>query len=580
MAALVAAFRARGLRPGDPIALVLPNHPDFLLAWTAAATMGAVAVCLNPARLGRRAPLRRRAQRRGRGRGVRRTVRTTSRRRCPALAFLAVSGGGRATTRSATLLTAEPDACDRRPAGRGRPASVQYTSGTTARPKGVVWTQANCLWAGQVGAAHQGLGPADVNLVHLPLFHTNALSYSFLASLWSGGQVVLLPKFSASRFWDVSVRTGATWTSVVSFCVRALADREVPAGHRYRGWGSSACLDPAPVTGGVPVVGWFGMTETVSHPVVGGLLHPDRAGLDGPARTRVRGGGARRRRRARSSPAASGTLHVRGRRGVSLFQEYLHDAEATARSFTADGWFVTGDRVRLDAEGTLTFVERDKDVLKVGGENIGAPEIERVLLGVAGVREAAVVGRPDRMLGEVPVAFVTAAPGAVLSAEQLDRAVRDDAGRVQAAPGGAGRGRAAAVHARQGRQGAAARAARGRGRPMTEPGPLAGITVRRARRDRAGPVLRDAAGRHGRDRRARRPGRPRVGRLHAQPGPRAGPALGRRRPEAAPRPRRRPRPGGDRRRPRGELPARAWPNGSASARTTAWRATRAWSTGG
>src|SRR6185503_17446069 len=119
-------------------------------------------------------------------------------------------------------------------------------------------------------------------------------------------------------------------------------------------------------------------------------------------------------------PGASGTLHVRGRRGVSLFQEYLHDPEATARAFTADGWFVTGDRVRLDLEGTVSFVERDKDVLKVGGENIGAPEIERVLLGVSGVREVAVVGRPDPMLGEVPVAFVTVAEHSVWTGPALE----------------------------------------------------------------------------------------------------------------------------------------------------------------
>ena len=67
-----------------------------------------------------------------------------------------------------------------------------------------------------------------MNLVHLPLFHTNALSYSFLSSLWSGGTVVLQPKFSASRFWDISVEHGATWTSVVSFCLRALEDRRGP----------------------------------------------------------------------------------------------------------------------------------------------------------------------------------------------------------------------------------------------------------------------------------------------------------------------------------------------------------------
>jgi carnitine-CoA ligase len=415
VAALVAAFRARGLRAGDSLALVLPNHPDFLLAWTAAATMGAVAVCLNPA--GSVDELRYAGEHSGAVAAVVSADRADDvATALPAVKFLAV-GGGRGADSVGALLAAEPEPATGVVAARA-PASVQYTSGTTARPKGVVWTQANCLWAGQVGAAHQALGPADVNLIHLPLFHTNALSYSFLASLWSGGQVVLMPKFSASRFWDVSVRSGATWTSVVSFCLRALADRDVPAGHRYRGWGGSACLDPAPVTGGVPVVGWFGMTETVSHPVAGGLLHPDRAGSMGRPAPEYEvavldddGGPV--------EPGASGILHVRGRRGVSLFQEYLHDPEATARSFTPDGWFVTGDRVRLDVEGTLTFVERDKDVLKVGGENIGAPEIERVLLGVTGVREAAVVGRPDRMLGEVPVAFVTAAPGAVLSPEQL-----------------------------------------------------------------------------------------------------------------------------------------------------------------
>jgi crotonobetaine/carnitine-CoA ligase len=417
VAALAAAFRARGLRPGDRLALVLPNHPDFLLAWTAAASLGAVAVCLNP--VSSLDELRYAAHHSG----ARAAVVTADRAddlstTLPDLAFQVISGDG-----VAALLRTEPGGVLSAVADRA-PASVQYTSGTTARPKGVVWTQANCLWAGRVGSAHQGLGPRDVNLVHLPLFHTNALSYSFLASLWSGGQVVLMPKFSASRFWDVSMRYRATWTSVVSFCLRALADRPAPTGHAYRGWASSACVDPSPSTGGVPVIGWFGMTETVSHPVVGGLLHRDRAGSMGrPApeyEVAVLDDAG-----APVEPGQVGTLHVRGRRGVSLFLEYLHDADATARAFADDGWFVTGDRVRLDPAGTLTFVERDKDVLKVGGENVGAPEIERALLAVPGVQEAAVVGRPDPMLGEVPVAFVLRRPGAEVTTEALERSCAD-----------------------------------------------------------------------------------------------------------------------------------------------------------
>jgi crotonobetaine/carnitine-CoA ligase len=417
VAALGTAFRRRGIGPGDRVALVLRNCPEFLLAWTAAAAMGAVAVCLDPG--GSVDELRYAAGHSG----VRAAVASPERaddvgRAVPDLAFLAVAGAAGADSVGSMLRD------DPRPFGGpvppDAPASVQYTSGTTARPKGVVWTQANCLWGGAVGAAHQALSPDDVYLVHLPLFHTNALSYSFLSILWSGAHVVLMPKFSASRFWDVSVCHGATWTSVVSFCLRALADREAPPAHAYRGWGHSACLDASAVPGRVPAVGWFGMTETVSHPVVGNPWHPDRPGSMGrPAPEYevavLEGNG---------EPVAAGgvgELLVRGVRGVSLFAEYLHDAEATARAFTDDGWFRTGDRVRLDPEGTLTFVERDKDVLKVGGENIGAPEVERALLAVPGVREAAVVGRPDPMLGEVPVAFVTLRDGARVTTADLDR---------------------------------------------------------------------------------------------------------------------------------------------------------------
>ncbi|MDB5605487.1 MAG: AMP-dependent synthetase [Bradyrhizobium sp.] len=80
------------------------------------------------------------------------------------------------------------------------PCSVQYTSGTTSRPKAVLWTHANALWGAKVNASHQDLHAGDVHQTYLPLFHTNALAYSMLASLWVGGTCVIQPRFSASRF--------------------------------------------------------------------------------------------------------------------------------------------------------------------------------------------------------------------------------------------------------------------------------------------------------------------------------------------------------------------------------------------
>lgn len=403
---LAAGLQERAVQPGDHVVLLMDNCPDFLAAWAAVVSVGAVAVCLNTrssadelayfdehctprgAIVGARLEDVARAMT-----GLEWTIRTTG--------TDAFDGSGDLGRLGRTAGTPTPVIIDPM-----APASIQYTSGTTARPKAVVWTHANCLWAGRTNAAHAGLRSDDIGLITLPLFHTNALGYSFLGLLWEGASIVLTPGFSASRFWDVSVRNRCTWASVVSFMLRALADREVPA-HRYRHWSGSSTAVWGPT--GIRTTGWFGMTETVSHPVVSELAHPDPDGSMGiPAPEYdvaiVDDGG---------DPVAPGTvgeLWVRGVRGVSLFAEYFRNPEATRDAFTDSGWFRTGDRVRQDGSGHMWFVERAKDMLKVGGENVAAAEIERVVAAVPGVREVAVVAAPDRMLGDVPVAFVLADP--------------------------------------------------------------------------------------------------------------------------------------------------------------------------
>jgi len=152
------------------------------------------------------------------------------------------------------------------------------------------------------------------------------------------------------------------------------------------------------------------MTETISHGLVGDHLLRNRPMTTGrPAP----GYGIRILREDRTpvEPGETGQLECYGRRGIELFLEYLGNPKATAESFTPDGWFITGDRVRLETDGNLTFSDRDKDMLKVGGENVAASEIERVVAQVPGVYENAVVGQKHMMLDEVPVVFVIPAPG-------------------------------------------------------------------------------------------------------------------------------------------------------------------------
>jgi crotonobetaine/carnitine-CoA ligase len=260
-----------------------------------------------------------------------------------------------------------------------------------------------------------------VFLIHLPLYHVISLSYSLLATLWAGGTAVLLPRFSASRFWTASLLHRCTWASMVPFCMRALGDMDVPPGHAYRAWGNAFWSAGLEARYGLSILGWWGMTEMVTHPIVGDPGKPGRTMAIG--RPAPEYGIAIQR--DDGTPAALGevgNLLVRGVPGVSIFAGYLDDADATADSFDGHGYFKTGDRVVMHSDGFIQFSERLKDVLKIGGENAGASEIERVIMQVPGIREVAVVGKPHPMLQEVPVAFVLAVdPRAGLADEILAR---------------------------------------------------------------------------------------------------------------------------------------------------------------
>ena len=202
--------------------------------------------------------------------------------------------------------------------------------------------------------------------------------------------------------------------------------QEVPAVHHYRLWGTAVCAMPSDAHFRVPTMGWWGMTETITHGIVSSRHVPSPSmSIGRPAPEYgiaiVEDDTVPAAQARQVGPGGAGQLLVRGIPGLSLFAEYLGNAAATRDSYTADGWFRTGDRVELLEEGSIRFGDRTKDMLKVGGENVAASEIERVVLTVPGVRERAVVARRHRMLDEVPVLFVI--PTGAVPPEPLREAI-------------------------------------------------------------------------------------------------------------------------------------------------------------
>ena len=411
---LAAGLLARGLRKGDFFLIHLGNCAEFLIAWHACSRLGVVAVTTNTRsspdemayfaeNCGAKAALTQPA-----------FVDLVA-ASAPNLRFIAVTerDQGAPAASFATKgvvplasIDADPDGLPSEPHDPLHFNSVQYTSGTTARPKGVVWTHANVLWGARLTASLLELRPDDIGFVFFPLFHTNALMYSALGSLWAGGSIVVTPKYSASRFWPKALRHGCTWATSSPFMLKTLATHKAPQRHFFRFWGSGTtdpplCRDFFRVQG----LGWFGMTETISLPTIGYLNLPNRPLGMG----RVTPGYEVTVLREDGTPVdfgETGRLMIRGVPGLSLFYEYLNNPEATAAAFDPHGWLETGDLVTPHADGGFRFEGRGRDMLRVGAENVAAAEIERVIQGVAGVFEVAVVAKPDEFLSEVPAAFV------------------------------------------------------------------------------------------------------------------------------------------------------------------------------
>lgn len=293
------------------------------------------------------------------------------------------------------------------------PVGIVYTSGSTSRPKAVQHTHANYLWAARLLPMLFNFGADDVHLAQMPFYHLNAQVWTIAVALGTGGGFVLLPRFTAARYWEVVIKHGVTHSAVIPLIVQGAGP--IPPLEKLKlkvFTGSAMYAEEFAKACGARLSGCYGMSELIA-PVLTTSIHdrwqPGSLGRPTPG-YEIRIADAETGR-TELGVGETGELQVRATRGVQIFLGYANNPAANAAAFTEDGWFRTGDIVRLDASGEFFYVDRGAYRLKVGGENVSASEVEEALYSVPGVREAAIVAQPDEALSEVVAAYIVVQDG-------------------------------------------------------------------------------------------------------------------------------------------------------------------------
>ncbi|MEU2006658.1 class I adenylate-forming enzyme family protein [Rhodococcus sp. NPDC019627] len=383
---------------GDVVAVKLTNRTEFVVLLFATWRLGATVTPINPAL----------------------TDVEVARQLADSGARLLVvedaptPAGDVVTLRVADLYDAPVAADPAPPADTSAPALLIYTSGTTGVPKGVMLDHTNIDAMAEMGAQALQLGEADRCLLILPLFHVNGIVVSVLTPLLVGASVVIAGRFDPRTFFDLVESERPTFFSAVPTIYSILAAlpddvRPDTSSLRFGICGaapaSAELLTRFEDRYGFPLLEGYGLSEGTCASTLNPVAGPRRAGTVGIAFpgqeiSIVDPNGTD------MGVGADGEVVVRG---PNVMRGYLGRPDDTARVLV-DGWLHTGDIGHLDAEGYLTLVGRSKDMIIRGGENIYPKEIEDVLAGDPSVLEAAVIGVPDHIWGEVVVAYVQPAP--------------------------------------------------------------------------------------------------------------------------------------------------------------------------
>jgi acyl-CoA synthetase (AMP-forming)/AMP-acid ligase II len=415
---------ARGIGPGDRVAIVLDNGPEMAVACLSVVS-GATAAPLNPgyraeefefyltdlkaklliAAQGKSSPALDVAAKLGIP-----VCRLAAQPERGAGSFVLESAGGGGKPRAAT----SDDV-----------ALVLHTSGTTSRPKIVPLLQRNLVASAGHIRATLALSPADRGLCIMPLFHIHGLMTGLLAPLSAGGEVCCPPGFNALKFFAWMAEAHPTWYSGVPTMHQAILSRaghnaEIIKANPLRFVRSSSSALPTKVIAelesvfGAPVIESYGMTEA-SHQMTSNPLPPmpRKPGTVGP------GAGPEVQvvddRGNPVSPGAPGEIVIRG---ANVMGGYENNPQANAEAFVR-GWFRTGDQGVMDGDGYVTITGRLKEIINRGGEKISPREVDETIMAHPAVHQCVTFALPHEVLGEEVAAAVVLRPGAAASDKEL-----------------------------------------------------------------------------------------------------------------------------------------------------------------
>ena len=421
--ALAGGLVARGFEPGQTVALLAPNLPEYAIVFHGVALAGGVVTTINPTYTEREIHHQ--------------LVDADARLLVTVAPFLDVATAAAAGTaveeifvigqadgaRSLTDLLGDPLA-GQVPVDLDSTVVLPYSSGTTGVNKGVMLTHRNLVCNVEQTLAIAEIREDETLVAVLPFFHIYAMQVLMNTALRIGATVVTMPRFELEQFLSIHQEYGVTRSFVAPPIVLAMARHPLVDNYDLskleQVFSAAAPLsaDLALETGrrlGCDVVQGYGMTELspVSHVTPPGQFKPGSVGVTLPnTETRV------------VDPATGDDLDlgVDGEvwvRGPQVMKGYLNNEQATAATITDDGWLRTGDIGHIDEDGHLFIVDRLKELIKYKGFQVPPAELEAVLLTHPAVADAAVVGLPDEEAGEIPVAYVVLQQGADATAEQV-----------------------------------------------------------------------------------------------------------------------------------------------------------------